>query len=413
MDNQELLSKAEIFITDHFENNVPKKYVFHTISHVKSVVDTVKLLTQGYNMKERDKVNLILAAWFHDAGYNEGPEGHEERSCQIMSDFIKECGGNDWQIKAISDLIMATKMPQNPGALPAAILCDADLNHLGNALYWDRCSKIRQEMYLSSDRVMTDNEWVDFELDFMLHHQYHSGEAERHFGDQKRKHIRQLEKRKRRLNPEIAQQIIQEEALLKESKSKKKKKKKITYSADGSLELKELNLGRGVETMYRATYRTHVNLSSIADNKANIMLSINAIIISIVIGSLVPRFTSMPQLIFPTAILLGACLTALVFAIMSTRPKVTEGRVTMKDIEEKRSNLLFFGNFYNMKIEEFHYGMMEMIKDTDFLYSTMTRDLYFLGKVLAQKYKYLRICYNIFMYGLIFSVFLFGMAMLR
>ena len=82
------------------------------------------------------------------------------------------------------------------------------------------------------------------------------------------------------------------------------------------------------------------------------------------------------------------------------------------DIEQKRSNLLFFGNFYNMKVDDFHWGMMEMIKDSDFLYSSMTRDLYYLGIVLAKKYRLLRICFDIFMYGVILSVLVFVVVFL-
>ena len=78
-----------------------------------------------------------------------------------------------------------------------------------------------------------------------------------------------------------------------EVRKKKRKKKKNNSKPKPNNELKELaihnveeisqlKLGRGVETMYRTAYRTHVNLSSIADNKANIMLSINAIIISVI-----------------------------------------------------------------------------------------------------------------------------------
>ena len=177
-------------------------------------------------------------------------------------------------------------------------------------------------------------------------------------------------------------------------------------------EISQLKLGRGVETMYRTAYRTHVNLSSIADNKANIMLSINAIIISITISTLVPSFATDSKLVLPTIVLLIVCLASIIFATLSTRPKITEGKVTREDILNKKSNLLFFGNFYNMELKDFDWGMMEMIKDSDFLYSTMTRDLYFLGIVLAKKYKYLRYCYSIFMYGLIISVIVFAIAFL-
>lgn len=163
--------------------------------------------------------------------------------------------------------------------------------------------------------------------------------------------------------------------------------------------------------MYRNIYRTHINLSSIADNKANIMLSVNAIIISIVVTNLIPRLETSTYLLLPTIFLLAVCLGALVCAILATQPKVTKNKLTREDISNRKANLLFFGNFYNMELEDFHWGMMEMIKDSDFLYSSMTRDLYYLGIVLAKKYQYLRICYSIFMYGLIASVIAFAVAM--
>jgi Family of unknown function (DUF5706) len=93
---------------------------------------------------------------------------------------------------------------------------------------------------------------------------------------------------------------------------------------------------------------------------------------------------------------------------LSTRPKITTGTVTKADIEAKKSNLLFFGNFFNMKLEDYQWGMNEMINDPDFQYASMTRDLYFLGKVLAQKYKLLTYCYNVFMYGMITVVVVFA-----
>jgi hypothetical protein len=54
--------------------------------------------------------------------------------------------------------------------------------------------------------------------------------------------------------------------------------------------------------------------------------------------------------------------------------------------------------------------MNEMMKDRDYIYGSMIKDIYFLGIVLARKYRYLRISYTIFMYGLIVSVLAFGLA---
>ena len=169
---------------------------------------------------------------------------------------------------------------------------------------------------------------------------------------------------------------------------------------------------RGIETMLRTTSRNHMALSEMADNKANIMLSINAIIISITLSVLVPNFEANDALMLPTGLLLLVCICTMVFATLSTRPKVTSGKFSKEDIQNRTANLLFFGNFYNMKLEDYEEGMQELMNDSDFLYGSMTRDLYYLGQVLGRKYKYLRICYNIFMYGLIATVISFAVAVL-
>jgi hypothetical protein len=63
-----------------------------------------------------------------------------------------------------------------------------------------------------------------------------------------------------------------------------------------------------------------------------------------------------------------------------------------------------------MKLDDYQWGMQELMDDRDYLYSTLTRDIYFLGIVLAKKYKFLSVAYNVFMYGIILSVLAFLIA---
>ncbi len=86
------------------------------------------------------------------------------------------------------------------------------------------------------------------------------------------------------------------------------------------------------------------------------------------------------------------------------------GVFTEEDIVSKKTNLLFFGNFHKMKREQYEWGMKEMMKDADYLYTSLIRDIYFLGVVLGKKYRMLRIAYTIFMFGLIISVIAFLIA---
>jgi hypothetical protein len=175
---------------------------------------------------------------------------------------------------------------------------------------------------------------------------------------------------------------------------------------------KEEKPERAVDTLFRVTLNNHTSLSGIADSKANILLSVNAIIISIALSTLIPKLDSPKNvhLMVPTFIMLMSSVITIIFAILSTRPKVTKGVFTRQDIENKKVNLLFFGNFYKMPLDEYQWAMNEMMKDREYLYNSMIKDLYFLGLVLEKKYRLLRVAYNFFMIGIIISVIAFVIA---
>lgn len=410
IDSKVLLAAVEAHVEQFIQEEIDAAFVFHNFQHTCAVAEAATELADHYEVSEDDRLAIILAAWFHDTGYSGGWEDHEERSVINATNWLRAQGVDDEELIAnVSGGIRATKMPQQPQNFLEEIVADADLSHLGDLSYWDRCGRVRQEFTLTRDMIMSDQEWIDFELAFMLNHEYHTEAARDMFGDRKSKHVKQLYKRKKALFPDQTPTNLEE---LEDSKKKKKKLKKLKKLIEKSEKKGDPDFkpGRGVETMYRATYRTHVNLSSIADNKANIMLSVNAIVLSVVVANLATKLDSNPHLVIPTIILVAVCLGSLFYAIQATRPKVTEGKSSMEDIKARRSNLLFFGNFYNMPIDDFHYGMMEMIRDEDFLYSSMTRDLYYLGVVLAKKYAFLRICYNIFLFGIIVAVVAFLVA---
>lgn len=414
--DHDIIAAAKTFVTEFFQKNIGAEYVFHDIQHIKNVVEAVQIVGKGCGVTERELKLLQLAAWFHDCGYLEGADGHEERSCKIAVDFLSKQDLPEQDLDVITRCIMATKLPFRPKDRLEEIMCDADLSHLGKDIYWDRCGRLRQELLMTRSILMSEQEWVQFELDFMGNHQYFTEAAGELYTKRKLKHIKQLQKQHERLHPtkvESVEELARMDKNKLPRKKRKRKKKKIKPGmSTADIDIKDFDLGRGVETMYRTTYRTHINLSSIADNKANIMLSINAIVISIALPQLLPLLEDSKHFILPTIILLTTCVTAMVLATLSTKPKITEGKFTRGDIENRSANLLFFGNFFEMPFKDYHWGMMEMIKDQDFLYSSMTKDLYFLGVVLAKKYRYLSYCYVVFMYGIIAAVLAFSIAFL-
>ncbi|MDT3407278.1 UNVERIFIED_CONTAM: hypothetical protein QE387_001595 [Pseudacidovorax intermedius] len=169
-----------------------------------------------------------------------------------------------------------------------------------------------------------------------------------------------------------------------------------------------------MDTLFRITLSNHTRLSDIADSKANILLSVNAIIISVCLSVLVPKLDAPrnSHLIIPSFILLLSSVLTIIFAILSTKPNVTKARFSLQDVKDRKVNLLFFGNFNRMLFEDYQEAMNVLIKDRDYIYDSMVKDLYFLGKVLDRKYKLLSTTYKIFMAGIVISVLSFGYAFL-
>jgi len=163
---------------------------------------------------------------------------------------------------------------------------------------------------------------------------------------------------------------------------------------------------RAIQTFFRANYRNHINLSAIADNKANIMISVNSILISVLITVLSYRniAETNPVVLLPVVIFLVTGLTSLIFAVLSARPKVTSLNKNGNNQLEIRRNIAFFGNFVTLSLDQYEEAMDAMFHDSELIYGNMTRDLYYLGKVLDKKYRYLTVSYNIFMVGFITTV---------
>jgi len=172
---------------------------------------------------------------------------------------------------------------------------------------------------------------------------------------------------------------------------------------------------RGIDTLFRTTLNNHTQLSAIADSKANILLSVNSILISISLTAIIPKLDSPSNahLIIPTFILLIFSVITIVYTILATKPKVSSNTVTKKEIEQRKVNILFFGNFHQLPLSDFNDAMNDLMKDRDYLYDTLIKDLYYLGLVLNKKYRMLSISYTVFMYGIIISVAAFCIAFIR
>jgi hypothetical protein len=170
--------------------------------------------------------------------------------------------------------------------------------------------------------------------------------------------------------------------------------------ADKKKGAKRAERRRGIETLFRVTYQNHISLSQLADQKAGILISINGLIISVLIAVLTPRFGSWSWALTPGLVLVGGCLASLTFAILGSRPRVDRTPVTLDDIRNNQGNLLFFGHFTSMPLEDFQAAVRALGKDRKLLHDSLTRQLYSMGASLLRKYRYLQLAYTTFLVGI-------------
>jgi predicted metal-dependent HD superfamily phosphohydrolase len=410
---QSVINEAKSFVTTLFTNDLSESFVFHNLDHTLNVVKASETIASKYSLTETEYFSLILASWFHDTGYVNGKTfGHEDASKKYATDFMKQQDLDEEVIKKVNNCILATKMPQTPSNNIERIICDADLYHLGDNDFDDKNKLLRKEINMLQDEKLSKKEWRKKNIDFLRRHRYFTEYGQQFLEPVKQKHLHELlsgldKKDKKEIDEEVAQPQVLAPNVPEDIEGLEKSEEKIKKKQ------KEVKLPeRGIVAMFRIMSQNHVNLSEMADSKANIMISVNTIVMSIMVSLLLGKLQFYPEFILPTVILIFVCLGAVVFAILATRPNITGGTFTKEDIAEKKINLLFFGNFFRMKLYDYEWAMMEMMKDREYLYGSMTKDIYFLGIVLARKYRLLRISYNIFMFGLIIAVFSFAIAFL-
>ena len=157
---------------------------------------------------------------------------------------------------------------------------------------------------------------------------------------------------------------------------------------------------RGVETLFRLLSKNQYTLNTMIDTKSNILISINALILSLILGTVMSQLGEDPHLIYPVVMMLITNLASIAFAIFATRPELFHGK-------SETNNLMFYGNFQNMEEEEYVTDITNLMNKGDELYKIIAKDTYYLGKTIDHKFKLLRKSFNVFLIGIVLSVIAF------
>lgn len=386
---ENIVKAADDFILKLFANELPSTFVYHNYTHSKRVYKSINEIIEHSQIDVKDATVLRLAALLHDTGYTVSLENHEQESAKIARNFLESQSVDEAVIAKVEACILATDFRnKTPETTLEKIIRDADSSHFGKDYFEEASEFLRHELMLQGRHNLTPEEWEQENLRILLEkHQFYTEYALKNWQPVKEENIAKL----------MATRKKQEEKLQRDDEKARLKAKYKDQSPE-----------RGIQTFYRVALRNHIKLSDIADTKANIMLSVNAIIISLILSNLISKLDNNNYLIIPTAVFILFSAITMILAVIATRPNITRGEFTNEDIANKSVNLTFFGNFHKMKLEDFEWAIGELLKDRDYVYKSLTKDLYFLGKVLDRKYRILRITYTIFVAGTIISLFAFA-----
>lgn len=431
MNYLEVLDQVRAHVASLFHKKKDNRLIYHNLVHTEQVVKSVVKIANHYQLSDHDFFVVNTAAWFHDIGYLTSFQHHEARGAELAKQFLTERGAEPDITDLVVNCILATKMPQHPVGLLEQIICDADLFHLGGDNFKERNKLMRKEAEACMGKEISKNDWRLGTIALFESHHYHTEYCQELLSASKELNLQEL---KHKAATEIIEDHQSEKEHLKAQKELEKAEQKLAVKEEKQLakevkkeardliimkkeEVKEVKKKskerpeKGIETMFRITSGNNQRLSDMADNKAHIMIQTNSIILSVTLSVLIRKLEDNPQLIIPTLILLIICVTTMVFSILATRPSVPMGTFTKEDLDTKKVNLLFFGNFYRMDLATYQAGMGQMMEDRQFLYGTLIKDVYSQGVVLGRKYRLLRIAYNVFMFGIVAAVLAFMIAM--
>lgn len=148
------------------------RLTYHSIAHTQDVLQQAERIAISEKVADNRVLLLIkIASLFHDAGFLHTYKGHEEKSCDMVYEFLDPGQFDKRELLMIRNMILATKLPQTPKTLPEKIICDADLDYLGRDDF-DIISDCLKREFLAYEIVRSQREWEERQIQFFESHVY-------------------------------------------------------------------------------------------------------------------------------------------------------------------------------------------------------------------------------------------------
>ena len=391
--SSDILWQTGLYIQEFFETGEVAENGLYNYPSALKIVRSAQAICMDDDISKQEWLVINLAAWFLQTGYKIDSANPLEHSAELAENYLTG-KVEDELIAAIKECILATRFPQQPATFAARVICDAANFQLSEKKYPGYLKVLRKETRAAGQKEYSETDWLKKQVDMLDGHIYYTEAAKKMFEKGKKKNKKRLKKMLKQMQNETGET----EVLANRTGEK--------LPTDVILEDK-VKLERGVESLFRITSRRHIELSNLAHNKASLLISINALIISVVLSVLSTKLQDNRQLILPTVLLILTNVSTMVLAFFSTRPVILGGKKNTAASKTNETNILFFGHFLKLSLDEFKMAIRKTIMDKEKIYDSLSRDIYYQGLVLARKYKFITLSYYVFIIGLSLSVLVF------
>lgn len=188
---KEIFEKVYPKVIDILSNEIPSYFTYHSVNHTLYVLKMAEYIAWREGLSDSEVQLVRIAAIFHDIGFTNGRENHEEKGCEIARELLGHFNVNEEDIKEICGMIMATKIPQSPKNLLEKVLADADLEYLSTENFKPVSELLYQELSYFNPNLTRDK-WRLVQIDFLEKHSYHTDFCKRYKENFKQQHLLKL-----------------------------------------------------------------------------------------------------------------------------------------------------------------------------------------------------------------------------
>lgn len=333
-----------------------------------------------------DLGNALLASCFRYAGVT-NLLLTEDIQIKLLNDFTRQVNYPEEQVEHIRELINRHSKRESPADKIEKVVWDAISYRLADDDFFKRLRYFQEEM-----NRLHDNSYDELSILLKIRDEF---SEEHYYTDYaKKNYSASLIKNKNKINKRIQH---------------------FTENGPATKKTEAMMTDRETEDLFKIAFRNYVKLVDVADSKAALLIQVNSILISVVIGFVISRAEKYPMLIIPSFLILAVAFVTILLSILASRPQRNS---YIHDRSSKSYQTFFFGSFdlvgskfRDADFDSYSLELANLLKSgRENVFNEIFKEVFNVRKVLSRKFTFLSYAYIVFIGGLAVSIITFFIA---